>query len=66
MQSVEMSVDEMELMSVVSRDVQLELVLGLIPSYDVSWDIEYIYEEAGEPMKVYNAPCHISGTVKSK
>ena len=61
-----MPVDGMELMSIMPRDVQLELVLGLIPSYDVSWDIEYIYEEAGEPMKVYNAPCHISGTVKSK
>ena len=54
-----MAIDEFEILDDMPRDLQYETLFFLVPSYDVSWDIEYFCEKPGEETKVYHLPCDL-------
>ena len=51
-----MIMNEVEIMAAMPRDLQYETLFILIPSYDVQFDIEYIYERPLEETRVYHFP----------
>ena len=55
-----MVVNEFEIMAAMPRDLQYETLFTLIPSYDVQFDIEYLYEQPLEETRVYHSPCELS------
>ena len=54
-------VDEFDLMAIMPRDLQYDVLFTLVPSYDVQWDIEYICEQPGKETTVYHSPCDLMG-----
>ena len=59
LQSVMAIVDEFDLMAIMPRDLQYDVLFTLVPSYDVQWDIEYICEQPGKETTVYHSPCDL-------
>ena len=54
-------VDEFDLMAIMPRDLQYDVMFTLVPSYDVQWDIEYLCEQPGKETMVYHSPCDLMG-----
>ena len=56
-----MEISEYDLLGAMPRDMQYRVLLIVVSSYDVQWDIEYICERAGQETKVYHLPCDLIG-----
>ena len=59
-------VDELDLMAIMPRDLQLNVLFTLVPSYDVQWDIEYLCKQPRKDTTVYHSPCDLMCMIEKK